>query len=121
MSSIEKYKDKSKTELAEDLARRDNRKKVERMKERQDGAKLVRLGTTLALSLGTGVLYTVAPKAEKFVGPVGGDAVLALAGGLGAVMTDGLTADILEGAGATGLAGAGRDMGRYLAGLFGGP
>lgn len=118
MSSLEKYKDKSKTELAEDLARRDDKKKRDRVRERQEGAKLVRLGTTLATGLVTGVLYQMQPKIEKFAGPVGGDAVLAVGGSLGALLMDGTAADILEGAGSTGLAGSGRDMGRYLAGLF---
>lgn len=115
----DKYKDKTKTELAQDLYRRDSRDRKDKEDAKRGTSQIIRLGTTTLLGLLTGVIYQVAPKAERFVGPVGGDAILAIGGSAGAILTDDEAADVFEGVANVGLSGTMRDLGRGLAGLFG--
>ena len=80
----DKYNVLSKTELKEQLLRRDTRETHDKLEATQTEARLLRMGAAAGASLLTGILYQKNPSLESLLGtPVSLDHLLALGGSIG--------------------------------------
>ncbi len=115
----EKYNVLSKTELKDQLLRRDTKESQEKVEASELESRVIRMGTTAAAALLTGILYQKKPSLESLLGtPVSLDHFMVLGGSAVAFLAeDEQLAQAAEGVANAGLVPLLRDMGRKVGGL----
>lgn len=115
----DKYNVLSKTDLKDQLLRRDVRDSQDKLDARQSESRLLRMGSAAGASLLTGILYQKKPSLEALMGtPVSLDHLLALGGSVGAFLSeDDDMAQAAEGIANAGLVPLMRAAGRKVGGL----
>lgn len=115
----DKYNVLSKTDLKDQLLRRDTREAQDKLEATHTEARLLRLSSAAGAALLTGLLYQKKPSLESILGtPVSLDHLLALGGSIGAFMSDDdEVAQASEGIANAGLVPLMRNAGRKIGGL----
>ncbi|MEX1365181.1 MAG: hypothetical protein AB1Z98_18785 [Nannocystaceae bacterium] len=115
----DKYNVLSKTDLKDQLLRRDMRDSQDKLDAKQSESRLLRMGSAAGASLLTGILYQKKPSLESLMGtPVSLDHLLALGGSVGAFLSDDDdVAQAAEGIANAGLVPLMRKAGRKIGGL----
>lgn len=84
-----KYNVRSKTEIKDQLLRRDTKESQEKVEASELESRVIRMGTTAAAALLTGILYQKKPSLWSLMGtPVSLDRLMALGGSAVAFMTE---------------------------------
>ena len=115
----DKFNVMSKSELKDQLVRRETREAQDKLEANQTEARLLRLGSALGASLLTGILYEKKPSLESIMGtPVSLDHFLLLGGSIGAFLSDDdEVANASEGIANAGLVPLMRNAGRKIGGV----